>query len=293
MSPRTAGTLLALLSAASFGVMPVMTKAVYEGGADVVGTLSVRFTIAALVVLALARLRGEAFPRGRRLAALLALGGIGYVAQSLCYFSAVERIPGGLAALLLYTHPALVVLLAAVLLGQRPRAVSVACVLLATAGCALTIGPVSGGDRVGIALGLGSSVAYAFYVVLSSRALGTGGPLATSGTVLLASAVVYDAIALTRGADLPRGAVAWAALLGVALVGTVVAVVAFFAALPRLGPSDTAAVSTAEPVIAVLVGFLVLGEVLGPLQLVGGALVVAAVAVLARVPARSEGTVPA
>lgn len=281
-SPRLLGVALALVSAAAFGVMPVLTKIVYSDDADPVGVLAVRFLLAAAVLLALARLRGEALPRGRSLHALLALGGVGYVAQSLCFFFALERISAGLTTLLLYFYPAVVVVLAAVLLRERPRPVAVVCVVVATAGTVLTIGPVQGGQALGVVLGLGSAVAYSLYILGSSRVRGVG-PFATAATVLSACAVVYSALALATGPRLPSEPSAWLALVGVALIGTVLAVTTFFAALALLGPSDTAVVSTVEPVISVAVAAAVLGERLGGLQLAGGVLVLLAVAVLARV----------
>jgi drug/metabolite transporter (DMT)-like permease len=68
-------------------------------------------------------------------------------------------------------------------------------------------------------------------------------------------------------------------------VCTVVAVTTFFGALALLGPSDTAVVSTVEPVVSVAVAGLVLGERLSPLQVAGGAVVLLAVATLARLGA--------
>ena len=135
--------------------MPVLTKQVYEDGADVVGVLSVRFTLAGVALLVLARLRRERLPTGRGLVTLALLGGVGYACQSLCYFSALERISAGLTALLLYFYPALVVLLTAVVLRVRPRPLVVACVIAATAGTALTVGPVGGPQAAGVALGPG------------------------------------------------------------------------------------------------------------------------------------------
>jgi len=80
---RLLGVGLALVSASSFGVMPVLTKVVYDDGAEPIGVLTVRFAIAAAVLLALAKVRRERLPRGRPRAMLLALGGIGYVGMSL------------------------------------------------------------------------------------------------------------------------------------------------------------------------------------------------------------------
>ncbi|MCU1691120.1 MAG: protein of unknown function transrane [Frankiales bacterium] len=285
---RLTGVALALLSSASFGVMPVLTKAVYDDGVGPLGVLSVRFSLAALLLLALARLRGEALPRGRGLVALLLLGGVGYVAEALFYFSALERISASLTSLLLYTYPPMVVLLTALLARRAPRPVAVACVLAATVGTALTIGRVEGGQRSGVVLGVAAAVTYAVYIVVSGRVAPRTGPLATSAVVMGGAAVVYDILAVGAQTRLPHSVGAWSALVAVALVSTVVAVTAFFAALPRLGASDIAVVSTAEPVVAVGSAAVVLGERLGPLQVAGGVLVLLAVVVLARLAPPAE-----
>ena len=276
------GVLLALLSAAGFGVMPVLTKVVYDDGAGVAGVLSVRFTLAALALLAVAHLRREALPRGRQLVALLLLGGVGYVVESLCYFAALTRISAGLTALLLYLYPALVVVLAAVVARTRPSRVSTACVAVATVGTALTIGPVQGGQWTGVLLGLAAAVSYSCYIVTSSRLVVGVGPFATSGVVMGGAGAVYDVGAVATRSALPSGTGPWLALLGVALFGTVLAVSCFFMALERLGPADTAVLSTFEPVVSVGVAALALGETLSVVQGLGGALVLAAVVVLAR-----------
>lgn len=289
MTPRTKGVLLAVTSATGFGVMPVLTKVVYDDGVGPYGVLSIRFSVAAILLLALARLREESLPRGRQLGRLVLLGGVGYVFESLCYFSALTRISAGLTALLLYLYPALVVVLSAVLLRHRPTRPAVICVVTATLGTALTIGPVAGGQAVGVLLGLSAASSYALYIVLSSTATAGVGPLATSAVVMGACALVYDALALGTRAAIPSSAGAWTALAGVAVVGTVVAVTAFFAALALLGPSDTAVLSTVEPVVSVAVAAVALGETLSSVQLAGGVLVLGAVIALARtVPALAE-----
>jgi drug/metabolite transporter (DMT)-like permease len=76
-------------------------------------------------------------------------------------------------------------------------------------------------------------------------------------------------------------AAGWGWLAALALVSTVAAVSLFFAGLRRVGPTTASILSTAEPVVTVLLAFLVFGELLGAVQLLGGALVLGAVLVLA------------
>ena len=261
--------------------MPVLTKVVYDDGAGVAGVLSVRFSWLRCCSCCSPGCVTKAPPRGRQLLVLFLLGAVGYVIESLCYFAALTRISAGLTALLLYLYPALVVVLSAVLTRAPTRKAS-ACVLVATVGTALTIGPVGGGQWTGILLGLAAALSYSIYIVVSSRQVVGIGPFATSGVVMAGAAVVYDVGAAATQASLPSHNDAWVALIGVALIGTVVAVSTFFAALELLGPADTAVISTFEPVVSVVVAAIALGEELSQVQVLGGALVLVAVAVLAR-----------
>jgi drug/metabolite transporter (DMT)-like permease len=276
-------------SAAGFGVMPVLTKVAYDDGTSVSGLLSVRFSTAAVVLLVIALWRREPLPRKGLALRMFLLGAVGYVVESACYFAALTRISAGLTALLLYAYPALVVLLTAVMNRSRPGTRPAVCVVVASVGTALTIGPVAGGQWTGVLLGLGAAVSYATYIVTSARVVSGVGPFATSAVVMGGAGLVYDGYALSKGAAGPSTGEAWAAVLAVALFGTVVAVAAFFWALELLGPADTAVISTFEPVVSVVTAALVLGESLTVLQLAGGALVLVAVAVLAKSP----GTSPA
>jgi hypothetical protein len=201
--------------------------------------------------LVLARLLGQPLPRDRRLGCSRCSAASATSGRRCCYFTALERISAGLTALLLYVFPALVVVLSAVLLRERPRPLAAGCVALALAGTALTIGPVQGGQSSGVALGLGSALVYAVYILTSSRVTGVGA-FAMAAVVLSAAAVCTGALAAATRPALPSSATAWLALVGVALLGTVVAVTAFFGALALIGPSDASVLSTVEPVVSVV-----------------------------------------
>ncbi|MFL6138712.1 MAG: DMT family transporter [Frankiaceae bacterium] len=278
------GTALVALSAASFGGMPIIAKLVYADGSSAIGLLATRFTIAGLILLLLARWRGESLPRGRMLLSLLALGGVGYAGESLCYFLALDHASAGVVALLLYLYPVLVVLLMAATARQRPSRLTVGCLLAAVAGSALTVGPSGGADAIGVTLGLSAAAAYALYIALSGRVLGhrsAVGPLMTSAVLMAAAGVTDDGLALATRADLPAHASGWIGVLGVALICTVVAVTALLAGLARIGPARASILSTLEPVVSVALGVAVLGEPMSAVQACGAVLVLTGVVVLA------------
>jgi len=287
MRQRT-GILFILVSAASFGAMPIFARFAYRSGVDTFTLLGLRFAMATIVMAGWMAARRTPWPRGRTLLGLIAMGALGYVGQSFCYFSALQQAPAGLVALLLYLYPALVAALAVLVLKERLTRRKAVALGLALGGAGLTIGVSRGGTPAGIAFGVSAAVIYAVYIIAGTRLLRTT-PAIPASTVIIASAgVVYLGLAALRGPQWPATPGGWAAVAGVAFFGTVVAIVTFFAGVERIGPTSASTLSTFEPVVSVVLAGLVLGERLAPLSLVGGALILAAVLLLARPPARSE-----
>lgn len=275
------GALLVALSASAFGAMAIFGRYAYAGGTDVLGLLTLRFLIGGAVLAAVAYRRGVVWPRGRTLAGIVAMGALGYVGQSLCYFIALQHAQASLVALLLYLYPAFVTLLAALWLGERLTRVKGAALVLCLGGSALMVGG-GHGDPLGIALALSAAVVYSLYIVAGARVTRGVDPLATTAIVCLSAAVVFCCASVARTLagtppHLPTTPAAWAALVAIALVSTVTAMLAFFAGLTRLGAARTSMLSTLEPVVTVLLAAILLGERLSFVQGCGGVAVLAAV----------------
>jgi drug/metabolite transporter (DMT)-like permease len=283
--------------------MAVFGKLAYDEGVTVGTLLAVRFLFAAVLFWALVYAGGE-LPAGMRaltrrdVGIALGLGAFGYAAQAGCFFAALERIDASLLSLLLYTFPSMVAVAAVVLRRERAEARRFGALALASAGLVLVMANAKAGtlDPLGAALALGAAAVYTTYILTSQGVAGRISPTLLSalvctgaaGTLTVGSALVGD---LHPGAVTPAG---WGWLLGIAVVSTVAAVSLFFAGLKRVGPTTASILSTVEPVVTVVLAFLVFGELLGPLQLLGGALVIAAVIVLAgQRPHESLEAVPA
>jgi drug/metabolite transporter (DMT)-like permease len=272
---------LIVVSAVAFGAMAIFARFAYSGGADVLGILISRFTLAgallALVMLATRR----PWPRGRPLAVAIAMGGIGYVGQAVCFFAALNHASAGLVALLLYAYPTLVCILAALFLHQRMTRRTVLLLAMSFAGIALTLGG-GHGTPMGIALGLGAAAFYSVYIIVGARELAHTDALASTTVVCLSAAATLLVASAFREPQFPSAWPGWMPVIAIALVSTVVAILTFFAGLKRVGPAVASIASTLEPVVTVLLAWLILGETLSPIQLVGGALVLAAAAWLAK-----------
>ena len=260
----------------------MLAKVAYDAGVDPVTLLAGRFGIAGLCMVGVLRAGRYAWPRGHTLLVLIGLGAVCYVTQSLLYFVALTVASSALVALLLYVYPALVTVVAAALFREPLSGLKVLALLIALGGTALTIGRDPEGSPLGIGLALGAAVAYAVYILLSSRVGPKAGAIPSATVVMLSAGVVLTVVALVRGPQLPDSAAGWAALIGLALISTVVAIVTFFAGLERIGPAEASTVSTTEPVTAVLLAAVALGERISTGQLVGGTLIVMAVVLMAR-----------
>jgi drug/metabolite transporter (DMT)-like permease len=285
---RALGAVLVALSAAGFGAMPIFARQAYAAGVDLYGILLPRFVIAAGLLALVAVVRGSKVPPGRHIAMLALLGGIGYVGQSMMYYTALQHASAGLVALLLYAYPFIVTLLAAAFLRERLGVRQIVTLPLAAAGLALTIGGGSG-SAPGILLALGAALVYSVYIVSGTRVMRAVDPLIASSIVCAAAATSMAIVALWRASSqlpvaLPVTAAGWIPVVSIALVSTVLAITAFFIGLKWLGASMTSVLSTLEPVVSVTLGALVLHEVVSWPQALGGAIVIAAAIWLALEP---------
>jgi drug/metabolite transporter (DMT)-like permease len=279
--PSASGISLIVVSACAFGAMAIFARFAYASGANVTGILSARFAIAGVLLASIMVLTGRRWPRGRPLLVAIGMGAIGYVGQAACFFAALNHASAGLVALLLYAYPTLVVLLSAAFLHEKLTAARLALLVLSFAGLALTLRG-GQGTATGIALGLAAAAFYPVYIVIGARELGHVDALASTTVVCLSAAAMLALSALVAEPRFPGAAWGWAAIGAIAVVSTVVAILAFFAGLKRVGPAVASVVSTLEPVVTVALAWLVLGESLTALQLAGGAVVLACAALLAR-----------
>lgn len=280
---------LALLSAVAFGGSGVAAKPLIEAGLDPLHVVWLRVAGAALVMLPLA-VRHRALLR-RRPGLLAGFGLLAVAGVQACYFAALSRIPVGVALLIEYLAPALV-------LGwvrfvqKRPvtRAAAVG-VVLAVGGlaCVVEVWSGLGFDALGLLLALGAACCQVGYFVLSDQGSDAGeeapDPLGVIAYGLLVGAAVLTVVArpwtmdwsvLQGTASMDGRPVAAAVLLAwIVLVATVVAYVTGVVSVRRLSPQVAGVVACLEAVIATVLAWVLLGEHLSAPQIAGGAIVLA------------------
>jgi drug/metabolite transporter (DMT)-like permease len=273
---------LVIGSACCFGVLGIFGKLAYRLQLSTPQLLSYRFAGAAILLAMAALFLREPLPPRRSLVGLIIMGAAGYVGQSGSYFNALHYIPASTNALLLYTFPVVVTLLAALLFGESLGWSKLLAVGLAFLGTLFVVeAQLHAAPALGIILGLGSAAFYSAYILYGSRLLPGLPPVWSTAVIMASAAVVWSAYAgLSK-----QIAVTWtgprlALIASFAVIGTTVPVVTFIIGLRMVGPSRAAILSTFEPACTVLLAVIVLGESANPIQYLGGALILASVIVL-------------
>jgi drug/metabolite transporter (DMT)-like permease len=284
MTARTAGTALCLLSAASYGAAGILGKLAYDEGLAVTTLLSARFAIAAVVLWGLVALIGTtARPSRRGLIAGVLLGLAVYAPQSGLFFGSLTRLDAAMTVLIVYVAPAFVAGAAALLGREHLRPAQLVALPIALGGVALVATGAGVGtiDGLGVVFALLCAVVYSAYILLSDAVVQKVNPVPLSASVCTGAAISFAVAATLRG-ELPTSVSApgWGTIVALAIISTVVSITALAAGTARVGPSTAAILSTFEPVVATTLAFVILGETLTALQMLGGLIVVSAVAIL-------------
>lgn len=286
--PRWAGflalTLIALLMASNH----VAARLAFDHGVTVATAVAFRSTGTALAVgalLVLQRVPVALSARERR--ALPAIGVLIGV-QSLCLYAAVARLPVVLALLVFNSFPLMTALWARALYQHRPeRAVLLAMpvILLGLVLALDVLGAASGLGAAGQWRAIGAGVGFALVaaalfglaLVLTQHEAGRlDGRVRTFGSMAVVAAVAMAAALAQGGLALPTAPAGWWGLgLLTVLYGT--GITLLFTVLPRLGVVGHSPVLNVEPVFALVLGWLILGQAVAPLQVLGALIVVGAV----------------
>jgi drug/metabolite transporter (DMT)-like permease len=281
-APHRIGLACSVLSSVSYGSAPVFVRFAYEAGAGPLTVLAFRYVMATIVVLAALRLAGRslAMPAGRPFGG--AIAGIFFAVMAYSYLVAIQRIPVSLAALLVFTYPLPVALLGR-LRGEPLRWPRILAITAAFIGLAVALGVEIGElDLLGIASATVCSLAYAFGVFYFGDATRGADPMVVTLHAVATAALIFVPLAALDGSlALPQTTLGLVGVAGVS-VSYLVGVLAFFAALVRIGPMKAALLAKLEPVVSILCAVLILQEQLSLVQGLGIAVVLGALMSLAR-----------
>lgn len=272
------GVGLALVVAACFASGSVFAGLAFRHGTDPLTVTAVRTIAATAASFVVLRLRGAPIalaPRDRRNAFAL---GILVAFYSWSLYKAVSLMPVSLALLTFYLYPLMTGMIAWVSGRERftPRAAGALALAFLGLGLALNFGGAPGAT-LGVLFALAAAVGFTAQLVLSSVVIGRNAAQPVALHMLASAAVIYIVICAALGHfNLPTDATGWIGF-GSTTLCYMCGAIGLYSAIALLGPVKAALVLNIEPVYSMAFGYVLLGQSLTPVQILGGACVVAAI----------------
>ncbi len=289
------GSLMVVASAAGFATLAIFIKLAYDAGVNTITVLTARFALAALILWPIIKIKNIPFRIGTKtIIQLCLMGALGYGTMSTFFALSIEHVPVSMAAMLLYTYPALVTLLSFAVGDEIITWPKCLALVICFSGLFLILGvSFASVSMLGVLLGLGAAVVYSGYIVIGNRVLKNVHPLVATTYVCTSAATAFIVIGLIKGnLTLLLPLSGWLALAGIAILGTIVGILFFFAGLSRIGAANASIISTAEPLITVLLSITLLGDSVSLLQGIGGLLIIAGIIILQlwNAPAKNQAS---
>ena len=292
-----------LLIALMMGANHVAARVAFNNGLDVATAVAVRSIATAIVVSLLIVMQGVPLVQngkeGRSFLSLLSARhkrflpviGLLIAVQSICLYSAVARLPVALALLAFNTYPLWAALWDRVLYQRRtePAVLKAMPVLLIGLAMALDVfGAASGLGAAGqwrvigagVAFALAAGATFGLAMILTQREAGdVDGRLRTVSTMAITGLIALAVVTAQGGFHLPQAVPGWWGLAALTfLYGTAFTIM--FTVLPKLGVAGNSAIMNVEPVFALVLAWLILGQSIAAIQVAGALLVVGTVMVL-------------
>ena len=286
-SKNITGSILIIIAGLFWGSMGIFVRHLNDLGFTSIQVACLRLTMAGILFAVILLIKN---PKGfkinlKDIPLFLALGLVSILFFTCCYFTAIRLMTMSTAAILLYTSPIWVMVLAIIFLKEKITTQKVIALILAFAGCVLVSGFGGKVTVFGVLVGLGSGLGYGLYSIFGTFALKKYSTFTvTCYTFLIAG---FGSIFVANPADLVNkisSAENKLSLFGFVLLTSVVtAVIPFLLytlGLNRTTAGKAAVLATVEPAAATLFGFFVMGETVGPVAIAGILLVFAAIVVL-------------
>ncbi|MFJ8896503.1 DMT family transporter [Leifsonia sp. NPDC102414] len=286
-SRTSLGLLIAVISAATFGLSGAFVKPLLESGWSPAAAVTVRALtggiVLAPVAILLLRGRWSALWRGRW--RVLGMGLVGVAATQLLYFAAIQRIPVSTAILIEYIAPLLLVVLAWARTRRAPKLVVIIGSVVAVSGLVMVVSPDGSGsiDPLGLALAIAAMVGCAAFYLIAARPSDGLPPVALASSGLLIGGVALGAVGATGLVPFQvsfspvqlfgQQTASWIPILVIGVFATAIAYAASITATEILGSRLASFTGLLEVVAATFYAWLLLGESLGLLQFIGGALI--------------------
>jgi drug/metabolite transporter (DMT)-like permease len=284
--PARLGYLYVVLAAVLWASSGSAAKFLFQSGVSPFQLIQLRTTIsAALLFLCLLVVRRSLLKIERKDLLDLFLLGIALAATQFTYLFAISRINVATAILLQYQAPVLIAGHALLFKHRRLSPFTVAALLGSITGCYFMVGAynldILSLNRQGIMAGLASAFAFALYAVRSEHSMRSNSPWTVVFYALLAAAAIWNTLEPPLAAfAVIYGTVSWWWILFICVFGTILPFGLYNEGINLIRPTRASITATLEPVIAGIISFFLLGEIMEAVQVVGAGLVIASILIL-------------
>ena len=279
------GYMAVLASSVCFGFLGYFGKIGYKLGYTPLSLLTVRFTLAAILLWIVAIVRGRHLYRAPRKDMLVLVAqGVAYACTALGFFNALRYLPASLASIIFYVHPILTIAAATFLFKERltlPKCIAVMLAVLGTALISAPGGSGSGFQLTGFLWITFGAASYSVFTLIGQKTTQAAEPF-----VVTTYSITFCALTLILlnpplyMLDGSLSAPMWAVGVGIGFISSVLAILLYVVGIKAIGAARTSIVSAAEPVSAVILAALLLGERLVGPQWIGMFLILLAVGTL-------------
>jgi probable blue pigment (indigoidine) exporter len=266
-----------IIAATSFAVSDALAKLVFASGGDVLTLALIRGIVGLGILFVFLRVGPPLKPDTARTRTIALLLGLLFAAVVYGLFEAIALITVPIAVLTYFVYPLLTGIGGWMFGVERLSWQGALAAIVAFFGLALMIGAYPHRlSALGLALALGAALSRAVFLLVARAELREADPRLTTWNSLISSTAVFAIAALlTMKWQAPHGAVGWSAVLIVSLA-TASGILMLYVSTNRIGPFRTALIMNLEPLLASLLSVALLGEIITPLQAVGGAIMIGA-----------------
>ncbi|MDO4730967.1 MAG: DMT family transporter [Clostridia bacterium] len=270
------GSLCIIGTTIGYALVPSLSFLAFQNNISSETILFNKFLYASIMVWAYIAIKRLPFRLNRKSVKGISIVSLAYVGINTTLYLAFDYISGSLATIISFSFPIFVIVLEMIRGREKKSFVKILAVLLCLCGLGITVwSPGLEINMIGVMFALMCALFYTVYTIgLSSESLDGMNSIVTAGYVLLTSAVVNGVRCGVAGEPMFSGSYL---IFLLALACAFAPILLFCVGVKMIGPSNAAIINTSEPAFACVFGFLLVGDIITPAMIIGGAIVIASV----------------
>lgn len=285
-SNKIKGIFYIAIASIAFGIMPILAKLAYKGGANPINTLALRFTFASIILFIYIKTKKLSLRVSKeQIKLILFMGVIGYSMTSILLFTSYNYIDVGIAGMILHTYPLMVMILSIIIYKEKFKLKKFLYLMVTTIGVFIMLDIKVGSiNTIGVVLVLLSALCYAIYVLgASNDKVKNIDSYVMTFYISIISAIVGSTTGIvTNSFNNPINFYGIISILLIAFISTVVALMAFLKGVKLIGPTNSAIFSALEPIVSLVLGVIILGESISFKIIIGSTIIILAMIELAK-----------